>query len=63
MSRPKTKELITVKCKWCNNDFEVDPWQFKKGWGKCCSKSCAANLRENPKKETGIFNNWNRDWF
>jgi len=34
------------KCDWCKVEYEVDMRNFKRGWGRCCSKTCAANKRE-----------------
>ena len=32
-------------CAWCKNSFQPDPRNEKRGWAKCCSKSCAVSLR------------------
>ena len=30
------------KCRWCNKEYKADNRNLKRGWGLCCSKSCAA---------------------
>lgn len=43
-------------CDVCNKEYDADPRNVKRGWGLCCSKSCAAKKREmskpgyNPKR-------------
>ena len=34
------------KCKVCEKEFNAKRADVKRGWAKCCSKSCAAVLRE-----------------
>lgn len=34
------------KCDVCNKEYEADDRNIKRGWGLCCSKSCAATKRE-----------------
>lgn len=33
-------------CEVCNKEFEADIRNVNRGWGLCCSKSCAAVYRE-----------------
>jgi hypothetical protein len=40
---------MTRNCNFCNRPYKADPRNLKRGWGLCCSKSCAASLREQPK--------------
>ena len=37
------------KCDNCGNKYEADMRNVKRGWGLCCSKSCAAAKREKSK--------------
>jgi hypothetical protein len=52
----KEKEKATKPCAWCRKEFRPDPKLYnwysvsttgneKRGWAKCCSKSCAVSLR------------------
>ena len=34
------------KCDHCGKVYHADPRNIKRGWGLCCSKSCAAKKRE-----------------
>lgn len=34
------------KCDICGRLYKADPRNVKRGWGLCCSKSCAAKKRE-----------------
>lgn len=36
-------------CDNCGNEYNADPRNLKRGWGLCCSKSCAASKREKSK--------------
>ena len=51
----KEKEKATKPCAWCLKPFSPDPRNEKRGWAKCCSKSCATYLRNKlsslPQKE------------
>lgn len=40
---------MNFSCKWCASSFTPDNRNLKKGWGKCCSKRCAAKHREHEK--------------
>jgi hypothetical protein len=33
-------------CDNCRKEYEADSRNIKRGWGLCCSKSCAAKKRE-----------------
>lgn len=37
------------KCDNCGREYKADPRNLKRGWGLCCSKSCAATKREKSK--------------
>lgn len=37
------------KCDHCGKEYEADMRNVKRGWGLCCSKSCAASKREQSK--------------
>lgn len=37
------------KCDYCGKEYEADSRNLKRGWGLCCSKSCAARKREQSK--------------
>jgi len=41
---------MTRNCNNCNTQYEADERNVKRGWGLCCSKSCAAYMREKSKK-------------
>lgn len=51
------KESMIVKCEVCGKEHspKTRTENLKKGWGKYCSKSCAAKARIRPKKE--VVNN------
>lgn len=36
-------------CDTCKKEYEADERNVKRGWGLCCSKSCAAKKREKSK--------------
>lgn len=38
--------MVTRKCRWCKRPFQAKEADVKRGWARCCSKSCAASLRE-----------------
>lgn len=40
---------VKRKCEFCGRVFMADTRNIKRGWGRCCSKSCAASLRERNK--------------
>jgi hypothetical protein len=55
-------------CDCCSKEYDADLRNLKRGWGLCCSKSCAAKKREKAKpnydaKRVEINNvrraNWN----
>ena len=33
-------------CDFCQKEYEADQRNINRGWGLCCSKSCAASKRE-----------------
>lgn len=37
------------KCDYCKQEYMTDKRNLQRGWGLCCSKSCAANKRESSK--------------
>lgn len=37
------------KCDNCGKEYNADERNIKRGWGLCCSKSCAAKKREKSK--------------
>ncbi len=37
------------KCDNCGREYNADERNIKRGWGLCCSKSCAAKKREKGK--------------
>ncbi len=39
-----------VSCENCGNQFLAKKADRTRRWAKCCSKSCAATLREKPKR-------------
>lgn len=41
-----TMAYVTRLCGNCGQPFQADTRNIARGWGKCCSKSCAAKLRE-----------------
>lgn len=43
---------VQCKCKNCQAEFTAKVADRKRGWAKCCSKACAAQLREH---KTGAF--------
>jgi len=42
--------MVQRKCNNCKSDYLADERNVKRGWGLCCSKSCAASMREKSKK-------------
>jgi hypothetical protein len=42
----KAKAKKTTKsCQYCKVEFAPDKRNINRGWGLCCSKSCATSLR------------------
>lgn len=37
---------IQRNCDCCSKEYKADTRNLKRGWGLCCSKSCAAKKRE-----------------
>lgn len=42
-------------CDFCGKEYEADNRNLKRGWGLCCSKSCAAKLRNSKEKKDIII--------
>lgn len=40
---------VRRKCNNCGKEYNADTRNLKRGWGLCCSKRCAAKLRERNK--------------
>ena len=40
---------IKRKCDNCAKEYNADTRNLRRGWGRCCCKSCAAKLRERNK--------------
>ena len=55
---------ITRECDYCGKEYEADTRNLNRGWGKTCSKSCAAYKREQEKEgfipELAKYNKENR---
>jgi len=58
------------KCDHCKKQYKADTRNLKRGWGLCCSKSCAAKKRESSKpsydpervaRNNLIRSNWNNN--
>lgn len=43
-NRKSNGKTVTVRCKVCNIEFSARIADRRRGWAKCCSKSCAAKL-------------------
>lgn len=41
------------QCQMCNKNFEPDKRNLNRGWGLCCSKSCATTYKNKLKKMKG----------
>lgn len=41
--------LVKRNCDNCGEEYKADTRNLKRGWGLCCSKSCAATKREKSK--------------
>ena len=44
-AKVKSKDADKRECLNCNRLFIPDPRNVKRGWGRCCSKHCAAALK------------------
>lgn len=42
-------------CDNCGKEYDADKRNLKRGWGLCCSKSCAAVIREKSKNIPSIL--------
>lgn len=40
---------IKRNCDYCGKEYKADTRNLNRGWGLCCSKSCAAKKREESK--------------
>jgi hypothetical protein len=45
-------KMITTSCQCCSVKFEAREADIKRGWGKFCSKRCAAISKNKNKKST-----------
>lgn len=59
-------------CDNCGKEYNADPRNLRRGWGLCCSKSCAAKKREMSKPgydpQRVKANNkrrkdWHKNWY
>ena len=61
----KEEKFMIRKCDCCGRNYEADSRNVKRGWGLCCSKSCAAKKREKSKRGYNPFrvaeNNYRRE--
>lgn len=48
-------QTCQCKCKVCGSEFTAKVADRKRGWARCCSKSCAAVRRE---RKTGAYRSW-----
>lgn len=59
------KQKMKRKCDNCGKEYEADNRNLNRGWGLCCSKSCAAKKRERSKPtynaDRVAFNNIKRE--
>lgn len=51
------KSNMNRNCDHCGKKYEADIRNVNRGWGLCCSKSCAAKKRESGKLTTGQIEN------
>lgn len=68
----KIKEGFTIRnCDQCKIVYHADNRNLKRGWGLCCSKKCAAKMREKSKpgynatiikQNNERRDNWNRNY-
>lgn len=49
----KNEGKILRLCDDCEKPYYADKRNLKRGWGLCCSKSCAASKREKSKPDYG----------
>lgn len=54
-------KTIERKCNICGKSYLADERNIKRGWGLCCSKSCAAKKRER-KSQSKRDKLCNRSW-
>jgi hypothetical protein len=46
-------EKKVAKCKNCTIEFKPDKRNLNRGWGLCCSKSCATTFKNKLRKLSG----------
>lgn len=46
-------ETMYRACDSCGNSYVAKTADLRRGWGRCCSKSCSAKLREREKTTKG----------
>jgi len=60
-------KYIIRECSNCGKKYRADKRNIKRGWGLCCSKSCAEKLREKNKpgydKNRVKINNIRREYW
>lgn len=49
--RQPMPRMVELVCPICGSKYKTRAVELSRGWGKACSRSCAAQLRENEKKE------------
>ena len=58
------KIQVKRKCDNCGIEYKPDKRNLKRGWGLCCSKSCAAKKREMSRPDYNpdrvVYNNLKR---
>ncbi len=57
MQSLEIKTKMKRNCNHCGREYEADMRNVKRGWGLCCSKSCAAYNREKLKTEKNMEQN------
>ena len=50
----KAKVIKLKKCHNCNKEFTPDKRNTNRGWGLCCSKSCAATYKNKLGRMKGV---------
>lgn len=40
-------------CRWCGKEYKGDKRNLNRGWGLCCSKSCASSYKLKIKNLSG----------
>lgn len=53
-AKDKVKDKKTTRnCQNCNGEFTPDKRNVNRGWGLCCSKSCAATYKNKLSRMNG----------